>query len=99
MAPPPARCRHGSMSDPSPVPAAPPPPPPAPSAPSAPVPPAPIPAATAAAGAIDATKIYGRGESQVVALDNVTVTFEKSRYTAIMGPSGSGKSTLMHCLA
>jgi putative ABC transport system ATP-binding protein len=52
-----------------------------------------------AAGAIEATKIYGRGESQVVALNNVTVSLEKSRYTAIMGPSGSGKSTLMHCLA
>ena len=55
--------------------------------------------ARAAAGAIDATKRYGRGESEVVALDNVTVAFEQSKYTAIMGPSGSGKSTLMHCLA
>ncbi|MCZ4142122.1 ABC transporter, partial [Escherichia coli] len=33
------------------------------------------------------------------ALRNVTVSFERSRFTAIMGPSGSGKSTLMHCLA
>ena len=55
--------------------------------------------ARAAAGAIDATKRYGRGESEVIALDNVTVAFEQSKYTAIMGPSGSGKSTLMHCLA
>ena len=55
--------------------------------------------ATAAAGAIEAVKIYGRGENQVVALDNVTVAFEKSKFSAIMGPSGSGKSTLMHCLA
>ena len=55
--------------------------------------------ARAAAGAIDASKRYGRGESEVVALDNVTVAFEQSKYTAIMGPSGSGKSTLMHCLA
>ena len=53
----------------------------------------------AAAGAIDAMKVYGRGEGQVVALDNVSVTFETSKFTAIMGPSGSGKSTLMHCLA
>ena len=53
----------------------------------------------AAAGAIEAVKIYGRGEGQVVALDNVSVTFETSKFTAIMGPSGSGKSTLMHCLA
>jgi putative ABC transport system ATP-binding protein len=65
--------------------------------------PAPTPAAAAtavaAAGAIDATKIYGRGENQVRALDNITVAFEKGRFSAIMGPSGSGKSTLMHCLA
>jgi putative ABC transport system ATP-binding protein len=70
--------------------------------PSAPTLPAPAPAAapaTAAAGAVEAVKIYGRGENQVVALDNVTVAFEKSKFSAIMGPSGSGKSTLMHCLA
>jgi putative ABC transport system ATP-binding protein len=52
-----------------------------------------------AAGAIDATKRYGHGESEVLALDNVTVSFEQAKFTAIMGPSGSGKSTLMHCLA
>ena len=45
------------------------------------------------------TKVYGRGEAQVVALDDVTVAFESGRLTAIMGPSGSGKSTLMHCAA
>jgi putative ABC transport system ATP-binding protein len=71
-----------------------------PRAPEPPIPaPAPTATAVAAAGAVDAVKVYGRGEGQVVALDNVSVTFEKSRYTAIMGPSGSGKSTLMHCLA
>ena len=46
-----------------------------------------------------ASKIYGKDDSQVIALDNVTVEFEKGVFTAIMGPSGSGKSTLMHCVA
>jgi putative ABC transport system ATP-binding protein len=46
-----------------------------------------------------ATKVYGRGDTEVVALDAVNVAFERSRFTAIMGPSGSGKSTLMHSLA
>ena len=56
-------------------------------------------AAAVAARAVDVTKVYGRGEAQVRALDVVTVAFEAGRFTAIMGPSGSGKSTLMHCLA
>jgi putative ABC transport system ATP-binding protein len=54
---------------------------------------------TAAAGSVDAVKIYGKDDSEVRALDGVTVAFEAGRFTAIMGPSGSGKSTLMHCLA
>ncbi|MFZ0158495.1 MAG: ABC transporter ATP-binding protein [Kineosporiaceae bacterium] len=45
------------------------------------------------------SKIYGSGEAQVTALDDVSVSFERGRLTAIMGPSGSGKSTLMHCMA
>ena len=46
-----------------------------------------------------ATKVYGSGDTQVTALDQVDVTFTKGQFTAIMGPSGSGKSTLMHSLA
>jgi putative ABC transport system ATP-binding protein len=56
-------------------------------------------ATTVAARAIDATKVYGSGDTQVRALDGVTVDFASGRFTAIMGPSGSGKSTLMHCVA
>jgi putative ABC transport system ATP-binding protein len=52
-----------------------------------------------AARAVDATKVYGKGEAEVQALDGVTVDFATARFTAIMGPSGSGKSTLMHALA
>ncbi|MER6413532.1 ABC transporter ATP-binding protein [Streptomyces humidus] len=52
-----------------------------------------------AAHATDLTKVYGTGDTRVVALDAVTVGFVRSRFTAIMGPSGSGKSTLMHCMA
>jgi putative ABC transport system ATP-binding protein len=54
---------------------------------------------TVAAQAVDAYKIYGSNDSEVRALDGVTVSFELGKFTAIMGPSGSGKSTLMHCLA
>ena len=46
-----------------------------------------------------ASKHYGKGDSEVRALDDVTVEFRTGEFTAIMGPSGSGKSTLMHCLA
>ena len=53
----------------------------------------------AAAGVVNASKIYGKGDSEVRALDNVTTSFPSGVFSAIMGPSGSGKSTLMHCAA
>ena len=52
-----------------------------------------------AARALDAVKVYGRGDAAVRALDGVTVGIPTGRFTAIMGPSGSGKSTLMHIMA
>lgn len=52
-----------------------------------------------AARAVHASKVYGSGEAEVRALDDISVEFERSRFTAIMGPSGSGKSTLLHCIA
>ena len=55
--------------------------------------------AAPAAHAVGLSKIYGAGQAAVHALDDVTVTFDRGRFTAVMGPSGSGKSTLMHCMA
>jgi putative ABC transport system ATP-binding protein len=55
--------------------------------------------AESAARADHLTKIYGDGDTRVVALDDVSVSLGRGAFTAIMGPSGSGKSTLMHCLA
>jgi putative ABC transport system ATP-binding protein len=52
-----------------------------------------------AARAVEASKIYGKGDTEVRALDGVTVDFPAHHFTAIMGPSGSGKSTLMQCVA
>jgi putative ABC transport system ATP-binding protein len=52
-----------------------------------------------AAHAVDLTKVYGSGDTRVVALDAVSCAFARGQFTAIMGPSGSGKSTLMHCMA
>jgi putative ABC transport system ATP-binding protein len=53
----------------------------------------------AAASMVDGTKIYGKGATEVRALDGVTLDFAGGQFSAIMGPSGSGKSTLVHCVA
>jgi putative ABC transport system ATP-binding protein len=55
--------------------------------------------ASFASRAVNATKIYGSGSTEVTALDSLSVDFEHGVFTALMGPSGSGKSTLLHCLA
>src|SRR3979490_2342562 len=52
-----------------------------------------------AARLVNATKVYGTGDTTVRALDDVTVAVPEGRFTAVMGPSGSGKDTLLHCMA
>ncbi len=49
--------------------------------------------------ASDVSRRYGQGDAAVDALVDVSTSFQRGRFTAIMGPSGSGKSTLMHILA
>ena len=45
------------------------------------------------------SKVYGSGESRVVALERASLTIEEGEFLSIMGPSGSGKSTLLHLLS
>lgn len=44
------------------------------------------------------SKIYGKGENQVKAVDNISFSVEKGEFVAIIGASGSGKSTLLHLI-
>ncbi|MEI3613529.1 ABC transporter ATP-binding protein [Pseudogracilibacillus sp. SO30301A] len=45
------------------------------------------------------TKIYGKGQNEVIALNNATIAINKGEFVSIIGPSGSGKSTLLHLLS
>ncbi|MEU9939953.1 ABC transporter ATP-binding protein [Streptomyces lavendulae] len=67
--------------------------------PSDPLAPRPTTGAAVAAATTGLSKVYGDGDTRVVALDRVSVSFREGEFTAIMGPSGCGKSTLMHCAA
>ena len=48
---------------------------------------------------IDLRKIYGKGDSEVRAIDGISLEIEPHKFTAIIGQSGSGKSSLLHCMA
>ncbi|HEX6355757.1 ABC transporter ATP-binding protein [Actinophytocola sp.] len=47
----------------------------------------------------EVSKVYGRGDTAVTALDQVSIALARGSFTAVMGPSGSGKSTFLHCAA
>ena len=49
--------------------------------------------------AIDLRKIYGKNDSEVRAIDGISLEIEPHKFTAIIGQSGSGKSSLLHCMA
>jgi putative ABC transport system ATP-binding protein len=55
--------------------------------------------APTAARTAHASKVYGKGQTEIRALDDITIAFTAGQFAAIMGPSGSGKSTLLHCIA
>ncbi len=48
--------------------------------------------------ALNLTKVYGKGEAAVIALDHVNMSVDRGEFVAVMGPSGCGKSTLLHLL-
>lgn len=48
---------------------------------------------------IDLRKVYGKGDSEVRAIDGIDLEIQPHKFTAIIGQSGSGKSTLLHCMA
>ena len=44
------------------------------------------------------SKVYGKGDSKVVAIENISFSVQKGEFVAIVGASGSGKSTLLHLI-